>query len=111
MPHYVSQILRTTTVDFCDTSYWTSSIPENQCDALQASFRQAVRRQLIMIGSEGLQNLSFANSHPKFPYSGSLARIPSSILGSAQASHITRGDPWLPVDTRGEWSNMSRMIN
>ena len=39
----------------------------------------------------------------KFVY-GSLARIPGAIWGSAQASHITRGDPCLPAETRGEWS-------
>ena len=41
-------------------------------------------------------------------YMGSLARIP---LGAAQTSDAARGDPWLPVDARGEYSNVSRMIN
>ena len=44
-------------------------------------------------------------------YSGSLARIPGAISGSGLSSNFTRGDPWLPVKTLGEWSNVSGMIN
>ena len=42
---------------------------------------------------------------------GSLARIPSAIWVSTQSRDTTRGDPWWPVETRGEWFYMSGMIN